>query len=81
MWHYCIEQCDIYTEKTRKKYCKKTIRNCTIILLPICVYVLYEKILGNLFTVSLGYAVLNIIILEVIYVFSCFCVEIQELQE
>ena len=68
-------------KKTRKKYCKKTIRNCTIILLPICVYVLYEKILGNLFTVSLGYAVLNIIILEVIYVFSCFCVEIQELQE
>ena len=63
-------------KKTRKKYCKKTIR-----LLPICVYVLYEKILGNLFTVSLGYAVLNIIILEVIYVFSCFCVEIQELQE
>ena len=60
---------------------KKTIRNCTIILLPICVYVLYEKILGNLFMVSLGYAVLNIIILEVIYVFSCFCVEIQELQE
>ena len=30
-------------KKTRKKYCKKTIRNCTIILLPICVYVLYEK--------------------------------------
>ncbi|VUX19156.1 Uncharacterised protein [Blautia obeum] len=59
-------------KKTRKKYCKKTIRNCTIILLPICVYVLYEKILGNLFTVSLGYAVLNIIILEVIYVFFLF---------
>lgn len=33
---------------------------------------LYEKILGNLFTVSLGYAVLNIIILEVIYVFFLF---------
>lgn len=48
-------------KKTRKKYCKKTIRNCTIILLPICVYVLYEKILGNLFTVSLGYAVLKIV--------------------
>ena len=59
-------------KKTRKKYCKKIIRNCTIILLPVCVYVLYENILGNLFTVGLGYAVLNIIILEVIYMFFLF---------
>lgn len=59
-------------KKTRKKYCKKIIRNCAIILLPVCVYMLYENISGNLFTVGLRYAVLNIIILEAIYMFFLF---------